>query len=94
MSERQRPAPQKKRMVICMDGTGNNCIGTDQPQTNVVRLGRCTADVGFDGVPQQVYYHYGIGNSVDWLVNTAFEQATGAGWFAFSSVMSTYETEN
>ncbi|KAK5958772.1 hypothetical protein OHC33_000615 [Knufia fluminis] len=63
MAANTRPTAPKKRLVICMDGTGNTCIKNNEPQTNVVRLGRCIADVGRDGSTQQVYYHYGIGTS-------------------------------
>lgn len=76
-----RPAVQKKRLVTCLDGAGNNIIGMDQTPTNVVRLGRCVADIGSDGVAQQVYYHYGVSNSPKWIGNYLVEGATGKGTF-------------
>ena len=76
------PTTSKKRLVICLDGTGNNIIATNQMPTNVVRFGRCVDDIGRDGVPQQVYYHHGIGTHLKWFGNNLVEQAMGKGEFA------------
>ena len=81
MAASSKSTVQKKRLVICLDGTANNIIGTDQIPTNVVRLSRCVADISSDGVPQQVYYHYGVGNSPKWMGNDLVEGATGKGEF-------------
>jgi len=56
-----------KRIVICADGTWNRPeedIEKDVP-TNVLRLARAIKPVGDDGVPQQVFYDWGIGSYYD-----------------------------
>jgi len=53
-----------KRIIICSDGTWNT---PDQKQgdkynpTNVVKTARAIAPVGKDGIPQVVFYDWGIG---------------------------------
>lgn len=57
----------KKRIVICADGTWNRPeedISKDFP-TNVLRLARAIDPYGADGVPQQVFYDWGIGSYYD-----------------------------
>lgn len=54
----------KKRIVICADGTWNRPekdIKEDFP-TNVLRLARAIKPVDVDGVPQQVFYDWGVGS--------------------------------
>jgi len=60
----------KKRIVICADGTWNRPEkdpGRDVP-TNVLRLARAIKPVGTDGVPQQVFYDWGVGSYGDKLI--------------------------
>lgn len=87
MAANTRPTAPKKRLVICMDGTGNTCIKNNEPQTNVVRLGRCIADVGRDGSTQQVYYHYGIGTSST-IGGNLVDSAIGSGMPIFEQLCS------
>lgn len=54
----------KKRIVICADGTWNRPeedLEKDFP-TNVLKLGRAIKPVGPDGVPQQIFYDWGVGS--------------------------------
>jgi uncharacterized protein (DUF2235 family) len=63
----------KKRIVICADGTWNRPeknLKEDFP-TNVLRLARAIKPVGSDGVPQQVFYDWGIGSYYDKVVGGA-----------------------
>ncbi|KAF9870230.1 hypothetical protein CkaCkLH20_12316 [Colletotrichum karsti] len=54
--------PDKKRLVICCDGTWNNSnIGGDSVPTNVSRLSAAVAHKCCTGMPQVVYYHRGAG---------------------------------
>lgn len=57
----------KKRIVICADGTWNRPekdLREDMP-TNVLRLARAIKPVATDGVPQQVFYDWGLGSYHD-----------------------------
>jgi len=63
----------KKRIVICADGTWNRPeedISKDFP-TNVLRLARAIDPYGADGVPQQVFYDWGIGSYYDKVIGGA-----------------------
>lgn len=63
----------KKRIVICSDGTWNRPeedLEKDVP-TNVLRLARAIRPVAFDGVPQQVFYDWGVGSYHDKVVGGA-----------------------
>lgn len=54
----------KKRIVICADGTWNRPekdLNKDFP-TNVLKLARAIKPVGSKGVPQQVFYDWGVGS--------------------------------
>ena len=56
-----------KRIVVCADGTWNRPeqdLEKDVP-TNVLRLARAIKPVARDGVPQQVFYDWGIGSYHD-----------------------------
>lgn len=67
----------KKRIVICADGTWNRPeedLTKDFP-TNALRLARAIKPVGPGGVPQQVFYDWGIGSYYD----SAIGGATGRG---------------
>jgi uncharacterized protein (DUF2235 family) len=58
-----------KRIVICADGTWNRPeknLEKDVP-TNVLRLARAIKPLARDGVPQQVFYDWGIGSYHDRL---------------------------
>lgn len=53
-----------KRLIICADGTWNRPeedLQTDVP-TNVLRLARAVRPFAADGLPQQVFYDWGIGS--------------------------------
>ena len=53
-----------KRIVICADGTWNRPeedLAKDFP-TNVLKVARAVAPIGGDGVPQVVFYDWGIGS--------------------------------
>lgn len=63
----------KKRIVICADGTWNRPekdFSTDFP-TNVLKLARAISPIGDDGVPQQVFYDWGVGSYYDPVVGGA-----------------------
>ena len=63
----------KKRIVICADGTWNRPeknLKKDVP-TNVLKLARAIKPVGADGVPQQVFYDWGVGSYYDKVVGGA-----------------------
>jgi len=57
----------KKRIVICADGTWNRPEKDPKEDvaTNVLRLARGIKPIGKDGVPQQVFYDWGIGSYYD-----------------------------
>lgn len=60
----------KKRIVICADGTWNRPeqdLDKDVP-TNVLKLARAIKPVAGDGVPQQIFYDWGIGSDHDKLI--------------------------
>lgn len=62
-----------KRIVICADGTWNRPekdLNEDTP-TNVLRLARAIRPVGDSGVPQQVFYDWGVGSYYDPVVGGA-----------------------
>ncbi|MBU0754468.1 MAG: DUF2235 domain-containing protein [Planctomycetes bacterium] len=62
-----------KRIVICADGTWNRPeqnLEEDFP-TNVLRLARAVKPFGKDGVPQQVFYDWGVGSYYDPVVGGA-----------------------
>ena len=63
----------KKRIVICADGTWNRPeknLNKDFP-TNVLKLARAIQPVGEDGLPQQVFYDWGVGSYYDPVVGGA-----------------------
>jgi uncharacterized protein (DUF2235 family) len=62
-----------KRIVICADGTWNRPeknLKEDSP-TNVLRLARAIRPVGRGGVPQQVFYDWGVGSYYDPVIGGA-----------------------
>jgi len=63
----------KKRIVICADGTWNRPeedLRRDVP-TNVLRLARAIKPLGRGGIPQQVFYDWGVGSYYDRVVGGA-----------------------
>lgn len=66
---------QKKRLVLCFDGTWNNA-DSGKAETNVARMARAIrANSGADGVPQLTLYLRGVGSTglaVQRLVGGAF----------------------
>ncbi|KAG7129061.1 hypothetical protein HYQ45_011643 [Verticillium longisporum] len=57
----------RKRLVICCDGTWNNSNDTDSPATNVSRLAGAVAHKCCSGMPQVIYYHPGAGTESSWV---------------------------
>lgn len=69
-------ASTKKRIVICADGTWNRPEEDPEDQaTNVLKIARAVKPFGDDGVPQQVFYDWGLGSYHD----SAISGATGKG---------------
>lgn len=62
-----------KRIVVCADGTWNRPEKNlkEDVATNVLRMARAIAPVGKDGVPQQVFYDWGVGSYHDKVVGGA-----------------------
>lgn len=53
------PQPQRKRLVVCCDGTWNR---PDQKYpTNVTKVAIAVAPTDADGTEQRVFYHHGVG---------------------------------
>lgn len=62
------PRAPFKRLIVACDGTWLNSSsaanddGTIPPPSNVTRISRAIRDVSSDGIPQVVYYHFGVGS--------------------------------
>ena len=60
------PPRPSKRLILCEDGTWLNSdsdrlrSGLEDP-SNVTRISRAIRSVSRDGIPQVVYYHFGVG---------------------------------
>ncbi|MFP6664269.1 MAG: DUF2235 domain-containing protein [Deltaproteobacteria bacterium] len=54
------PDAKHKRIVICADGTWND--PEDENPTNALRIARAVKPIGNDGVPQVVFYDWGVGS--------------------------------
>lgn len=59
------PRPSK-RIILCEDGTwlnsdSGNLQGSLAIPSNVTRMSRCIRPLSKEGIPQVVYYHYGVG---------------------------------
>jgi uncharacterized protein (DUF2235 family) len=77
--EQEKRKPQKKKLILCCDGTGYAEI--TQPNktlTNVSRIARCINKEDKDGNPQVVYYQPGVGTD-SWSPGNLLKQAFGAG---------------
>ena len=66
-----------KRIILCEDGTWLNADsgslkGALVIESNITRISRAIKPVSSDGIPQVVYYHYGIGAG-----NTIFDRLQG-----------------
>lgn len=62
-----------KRIVVCADGTWSRPeqnLKKDNP-TNVLRLARAVQPLGDDGIPQQVFYDWGVGSYYDPVIGGA-----------------------
>lgn len=58
---------KKKRIVVCADGTWNRPekdLEKDFP-TNVLKLSRAIKPIDSNGIPQQVFYDWGVGSYYD-----------------------------
>ncbi|SMQ53762.1 unnamed protein product [Zymoseptoria tritici ST99CH_1A5] len=74
----------RKRLIVCCDGTGNSSNqGTETNPTNVARLSRAIANVGFTHhgkpIPQIVYYQAGVGTGSLTKFNAAQQAGFGVG---------------
>ena len=69
------------RLVVAMDGTGNKPYNDDgeSPVSNVVRLVRGARPMSSKGVPQVVFYNWGIGTEESSTLSNAVSQASGTG---------------
>lgn len=61
-----------KRLILCEDGTwldsdSSSVKGSISIPSNVTRISRAIKAVSSDGIPQVVYYHFGVGGSGGWL---------------------------
>ncbi|KIX00085.1 uncharacterized protein Z518_10222 [Rhinocladiella mackenziei CBS 650.93] len=56
--------PNRKRLILCCDGTWNNSNDKADPASNVSRLSGAFARKCCSGMPQIVYYHPGAGTEV------------------------------
>ena len=73
------PSRPSKRLILCEDGTWLNSDngslkGALAIPSNITRLSRAIKSVSADGIPQVVYYHYGIGAG-----NGVFDRLQGFG---------------
>lgn len=65
---RQPSARPSKRLIICEDGTwldsdNASLKGALAIPSNITRIARAIKNVSSDGIPQVVYYHFGVGGS-------------------------------
>lgn len=65
---RAPPARPSKRIILCEDGTWLNSDNNSLKDalsipSNITRLSRAIKSVSSDGIPQIVYYHFGVGGS-------------------------------
>ncbi|KAF2760967.1 hypothetical protein EJ05DRAFT_248065 [Pseudovirgaria hyperparasitica] len=75
--------PPFKRLIVCADGTWLNADnglinGQLAIPSNVTRISRAIKDVSADGIPQIVYYHFGVG-SRGGVVERLLQGTTGEG---------------
>ncbi|KAL1390832.1 hypothetical protein HDK64DRAFT_198333 [Phyllosticta capitalensis] len=78
----ENPAPYKRLIVAC-DGTWLNADngmnnGELAIPSNVTRFSRAIRPIGRDGIPQIVYYHFGVGSRGN-VINRVVGGATGGG---------------
>ena len=64
----------RRRLVVCLDGTLNDGINSDNPLTNVARFARCVkaGDYDYDAgvyIIQSTFYLTGIGTGTSWRTN-------------------------
>jgi uncharacterized protein (DUF2235 family) len=72
-AQRMSGIDMNKRIVICADGTWNRPekdLEKDHA-TNVLKLARAIKPIADDGVPQQVFYDWGIGSYYDSMIGGA-----------------------
>lgn len=72
-TQRMSGIDMNKRIVICADGTWNRPekdLEKDHA-TNVLKLARAIKPIADDGVPQQVFYDWGIGSYYDSMIGGA-----------------------
>ncbi|KAK5007097.1 hypothetical protein LTR28_005689 [Elasticomyces elasticus] len=79
---RERPPPLK-RLILAEDGTwldsdGSSLKGTLSIPSNVTRITRAIKARSSDGIPQIVYYHFGVGSQGS-IVDRLYGGATGNG---------------
>lgn len=77
------PLPSK-RLILCEDGTWLNSDsgslqGSLNIPSNVTRISRCIKPISAQGIPQVVYYHYGVGAGGGFLNKLAGLSGAGLG---------------
>ncbi|KAH7045164.1 hypothetical protein B0J12DRAFT_669746 [Macrophomina phaseolina] len=75
--------PPFKRLILACDGTWLNsdngmANGDLAVPSNVTRISRAIKPISKDGIPQIVYYHFGVGSRGN-VVNRVINGSTGAG---------------
>jgi len=80
---RSSEQPQKKRIIVCCDGTACTAFKGDDksPPTNVARIARCIKSISGTGIPQVVHYMPGIGTGEesDWNPLNFYNLGIGRG---------------
>jgi len=80
-SENSSSNPDKKKIIVCCDGTACTAYRNDaeSPPTNVIRIARCIEPVSSTGVPQVVHYIPGVGTADEWNPLNLYNHGTGRG---------------
>lgn len=68
------PKRIRKRLIVCLDGTRNDGINSDNPLTNVARFARCVKAEDYDKdagvqIVQSTFYLTGIATGTSWIAN-------------------------
>ena len=86
-----RPRPSK-RLILCEDGTWLNSDagslrGALAIPSNITRISRAIKPMSSDGIPQIVYYHFGVGAGGG-VVDRIYGGVSGDGMYCKPSVQS------
>ena len=83
--DRAKMDMQRRRLILCCDGTQNDSLNTKVPLTNVARISRCFESVderiSGDTVNQMIFYQSGVGTGTSNLVN-GLDSLSGRGKYA------------